>query len=331
MSVALPDAVALAQTLHLNHGAAYWFTMRFPATRLLRIMPDAYQEGKKGPAIRWAWPLWGRKEFSVRDLDSGAGTRIVTMNYLTGFQSILERLPIRGKGRLADAVLSNMSGELECHPLPGTTVSVRANQQIERWMWAGAYETELVSLLKKTLKPGMTFLDLGANIGYFSVIAAALVKDKGHVYAFEPMPQNLTRLRKNLAPFHWASVQPYAVSNATGEVPIRYSDKEAGWASIHDQHRLGNLPCNSSVSVIRLDEWLQSNSLNQVDFIKLDIEGSELDALLGGRQMIGHFRPTIVAETKFGWNYDEIRQLLEATGYKCRPFHVDSILAIPTT
>ena len=109
---------------------------------------------------------------------------------------MLQRLPIPGKGRLADAVLSNMNREFECHPLPGVTVSLRANQRIERWMWAGAYETELVSLLKKTLKSGMTFLDLGANIGYFSVIAAALVKDHGHVHAFEPMPQNLARLRK---------------------------------------------------------------------------------------------------------------------------------------
>jgi FkbM family methyltransferase len=259
----------------------------------------------------------------------GLALGIIIVNCLTGLQSVVEHLPIRGKGRLADAVLSNRSGEFECHPLPGVTVSVRANQQIERWMWAGAYETELVSLLKKTLKPGMTFLDLGANIGYFSVIAAALVKDNGHVHAFEPMPQNLTRLRKNLAPFHWAMAQPYAVGNVTGEVPIHYSEKEAGWASIHNQHRLGNLPCNCAVSVIRLDEWLQSNSLDRVDFTKLDIEGSELDALLGGRRMLSLFHPAIVAETKFGWNYDEIHQLLDATGYECRPFHGDSILAMP--
>jgi FkbM family methyltransferase len=251
------------------------------------------------------------------------------VNYLTRLQWVLEHLPIRGKGRLADAVLSNRSGEFECHPGAGVTVSVRANQRIERWMWAGAYETELVSLLKKTLKLGMTFLDLGANIGYFSVIAAALVKDSGQVHAFEPMPQNLTRLRKNLAPFHWASTQPYAVGNVTGEAPIHYSDKEAGWASIHEQHGLGNLPCSAAVSVIRLDEWMKSKTLNRLDFIKLDIEGSELDALLGGRRMLSDFHPTIVAETKFGWNYDEIRHLLEATGYECRPFHGDSIFAKP--
>jgi hypothetical protein len=79
-----------------------------------------------------------------------------------------------------------------------------------------------------------------------------------------------------------------------------------------------------------LDDWLQSNSVNRVDFIKMDIEGSELDALIGARRILNQFHPTIVAETKFGWNYNEIRQLLDAAGYECRPFHVDSILAIPT-
>jgi FkbM family methyltransferase len=253
------------------------------------------------------------------------------MNYLTVLQRVLEGFPIRGKGRLADAVLSKMNGEFECHPLPGTTVSVRTDQRIERWMWAGAYEPELVSLLKKTLKAGMTVLDLGANIGYFSVIAAALVGENGQVHAFEPMPHNLVRLRKNLEPFHWTIVHPYAVGNVTGEVSIHYSDKETGWASIHDKHPLGNLPCKSAVSATRLDDWLQTNSVNRIDFIKLDIEGSELDALRGARQTLDRFRPTIVAETKCGWNRVEIHELLSAIGYECRSFGEDSILGIPRT
>jgi FkbM family methyltransferase len=251
------------------------------------------------------------------------------MNYLTVLQRVLEHLPIRGRGRIADIVLSHIIGEVDCHPVPGVTVFLRANQRIERWMWAGAYEPELVSLLKKTLKPGMTVLDIGANIGYFSAIAAGLVSDNGQVHAFEPMPQNFVRLRKNLEPFRWAIAHPYAVSDVTGEVPIHYSDKEAGWASIHDQHPRGNLPRHSAVSAIRLDDWLPDKPINRIDFIKLDIEGSELDALRGAQQTLCHFHPTIVAETKCGWNHDEIGQLLSATGYECRPFCGDSLLAIP--
>ena len=284
---------------------------------------------------RFRMPCVGREtnQFFCAKLEGRALPSIravITMDYLTALQWVFERLPIRGRGRIADALLSNVTGEFECHPLPGIKVSVRASQRIERWMWAGAYEPELVSLLKKTLKPGMSVLDLGANIGYFSVIAAALVGENGQIHAFEPMPQNLDRLRKNLKPFHWAVAHPYAVGNFTGEAPIHYSDKEAGWASIHDRHPIETLPCNSTVSVIRLDDWLLTNSVDQIDFIKLDIEGSELDALLGARQALSHFHPTIVAETKGGWNHDEIRQLLSATRYECRSFCGDSILGIPS-
>jgi len=69
--------------------------------------------------------------------------------------------------------------------------------------------------------------------------------------------------------------------------------------------------------------------VDRLDFIKLDIEGSELDGLLGARRVLSQFHPTIVAETKFGWNHDEILQLLNAAGYECRPFHGDSILGMP--
>jgi FkbM family methyltransferase len=192
-------------------------------------------------------------------------------------------------------------------------------------MWAGAYEPKLVTLLKTTLKPGMTFLDLGANIGYFSVIAARLVGDQGHVHAFEPMHESFVRLQRNLQPFHWASPHECAVGNVTGDVPITYSMEESGWATIHEQHRPGSQ--SSVVNVIRLDDWLKANPLDRVDFMKLDIEGSVVDALLGARELIGRFLPSLIAETKEGWHYDEICEMLIPKGYKCRSFQDDCILA----
>src|SRR4030088_824085 len=109
------------------------------------------------------------------------------MHFLNILQRAIEPLPIPGKGRLAEAILRHVgSREVECHPLPGITVSLRSNQRIERWMWAGAYERELVQLMKRTLKPGMTVIDVGANIGYLSALAAGLVDNTSQVHAFEP-------------------------------------------------------------------------------------------------------------------------------------------------
>src|SRR6266481_3264014 len=173
------------------------------------------------------------------------------MHFLNILQRTIEPLPIPGKVRLAEAIFRHVRfRELECHPLPGITVSLRTNQRIERWMWAGAYERELVQLMKRTLKSGMTVLDVGANIGYFSALASGLVGDSDQVHAFEPMPKNLSRLRQNLSVFRWAHTFSYAVGDATGTAVIYFNESEAGWASLLIGH---DLERRADISVIRLD------------------------------------------------------------------------------
>jgi len=250
------------------------------------------------------------------------------MNYLNPLQRVLEHLPIRGKARIADFLLARNAAEVKCHPVPGATVFLRTDQRIERWMWAGTYEPELVSLLRNKLRPGRTFLDLGANIGYFSAIAAALVGPTGRIHAFEPMPQNFLRLQKNLRPFEWAIPHPWAVGRTTARVTMHYSDTEAGWASAYEDD---NMPLSTTVDMITLDGWLAACPIERIDFIKLDIEGFELEALLGAEVMLRRFRPTIVAETKADWCRKGVCDFLGAANYECRLFNNDCVLASPLT
>ena len=87
----------------------------------------------------------------------------------------------RGKARLTNwigKVVSWFVPEADCHPVPGGRVIVSLNDRVGRLMWTSCYEPELVALLRKVLDPGMTFVDVGAHIGYFSIIAAALVVKK---------------------------------------------------------------------------------------------------------------------------------------------------------
>ena len=239
-------------------------------------------------------------------------------------QRILEPLPIRGKGRLANFLLAGNPRHLACHPVRGATVILESQQYAERWMWAGACERQLVAHMKKKLGKGMTVLDLGANIGYFSVIAAALVGPRGHLHAFEPIPGNFKRLQENLRPFPWANLHPYAVGNAAQELTMYYSDRKAGWAGVHD---LPSRNSSTTVQMTRLDDWLTSHPLDRIDFIKLDIEGSELDALLGARHMLHHFHPAVVAEAGPNHRHQQMWELLTAEGYCCRIFNDDCILA----
>jgi len=80
-----------------------------------------------------------------------------SMRGLSALQKTLQLLPIRGKGRLADIIFQALKPEeTECHPLREVTVFLRPSQRIERLMWGGAYERDLVALFKRALKPGLT-------------------------------------------------------------------------------------------------------------------------------------------------------------------------------
>jgi len=254
------------------------------------------------------------------------------MHFLNILQRTIEPLPIPGKGRLAEAILLHVrSREVECHPLPGITVSLRTNQRIERWMWAGAYERKLVQLMKRTLTSGMTVLDVGANIGYFSALASGLVGDSGQVHAFEPIPQNLSRLRQNLSAFRWAHPYPYAIGDATGKAVIYFDESEAGWASLLMSN---DLERRTEINVIRLDDWVRDHGIKRIDFMKMDIEGGEFHALQGAQEMLSRFRPVIFAElnavclSRDHRRPEDVRALLRGLGYNCSPFK-DGVLAIP--
>jgi FkbM family methyltransferase len=257
------------------------------------------------------------------------------VSILNTFQRVLEPLPIRGKGRLAVAVLSRVGErEVQCHPLPGVTVFLQPDKWIEQLMWAGAYERELVNLFKKMLIPGMTVLDLGANIGYFSVLAAGLVGNSGQVHAFEPAPTCFARLKRNLAAFSWAHVHSIAVGDEPGTARFHFSHKgnETGWGSLLS-------PENSStqetmVSVVRLDAWAHEQAIRRVDFIKLDVEGAEYRALRGAEALLRRHRPVVVAELndvclrRDHREPQDVLSLLRAVGYSTFSFN-EGVLGIP--
>jgi FkbM family methyltransferase len=131
------------------------------------------------------------------------------------------------------------------------------------------------------LKSGMTVLDVGANIGYFSALASGLVGNSGQVHALEPIPQNLSRLRQNLSAFRWAHPYPYAVGDATGTAVIYFNESEAGWASLLI---CKDLERRAEVDVIRLDDWVRDHAVNRIDFMKLDIEGESSTRSEGRRK-----------------------------------------------
>lgn len=136
-------------------------------------------------------------------------------------------------------------------------------------------ETDLV---KREVKRGDHVLDVGAHIGYFTLLFAKLVGNEGTVFAFEPEPRNFALLRKNVGANGYGNVVLVnkAVSNRTGPARLYLSEDNRGDHRLFDSYD-GRRSIN--VECIRLDDYFATHE--RVDFIKMDIQGAEAMALEG--------------------------------------------------
>ena len=152
-----------------------------------------------------------------------------------------------------------------------------------------AYEPHVAREIRSVLSEGDVFVDIGANIGYFALLAAAVVGDSGKVIAFEPNPSNceLIQLSMLANDFHNISVQQTAVLDKAQAVAL---EVEGSNAAIADGIQEDDLV----VEAVVLDDVLQGES--KIDVIKMDIEGSEARALRGMTSLIRKHHPVIFTE-----------------------------------
>ena len=214
----------------------------------------------------------------------------------------LGHLPsFRGKSRLA-SLLGRMvcvggSRFTVCAPSPGTRMKVNLGDRIERLMWGGCYELHIRRCLQALLRPGDAFLDVGAHIGFHSVLGASLVGPLGRVYAFEADPMIYERLRENVSAFPWASAVGQAVWKHGGRLSFeRASDTgESGWGTLTLVRRRGEGQI-TDVAATSLDDWMAANSVRELRGIKIDAEGSECAILKGASRLLDQVRPFLVLE-----------------------------------
>lgn len=154
------------------------------------------------------------------------------------------------------------------------------------------YEPHVTNVVKSILKEGDVFLDLGANLGYFSLLASRLVTNTGKVIAFEPNPQNqqliLTSILKNEASN--VNLYPYAVSNTSCILRFTTVGSNGGVVTAFSQDQRHYL----LVQAVVLDEILYREP--RIDVVKIDIEAHEPSALRGMKALISKHKPTIITE-----------------------------------
>lgn len=143
----------------------------------------------------------------------------------------------------------------------------------------GVHEPFSTELVKKEIKEGDVVLDLGANIGYYTLIFARLVGKKGKVFAFEPDPNNFALLKKNIEINGYRNVLlvQKAVSDRTGNIRLYLSGENA---DAHSLFESADARTSIDVETVRLDDYFAEFE-GTIDFIKMDIEGAEGQAIQG--------------------------------------------------
>jgi FkbM family methyltransferase len=156
------------------------------------------------------------------------------------------------------------------------------------------YEPEIVGLFHALLTPDDVVLDVGANIGLLSIVAARLCP-RGHVYAFEPSSHHREFLRRNVDRNATGNVTvvPYAVLDVAGVVELSRPETYQAGSFIAPGVREGTV---EPVGAIALDDWAEEHGLDRCDVVKLDIEGSERLALRGARRLLARFAPILLVE-----------------------------------
>ena len=167
-------------------------------------------------------------------------------------------------------------------------------------MYFGDYGLEIAVLLKKFLKPGMTFLDVGANVGYFSALALNLVGTTGLVVSFEPVPTFADRLKTMVAlnPRYRILCNDYGLGEREDTVEISICGNDnIGWNTmVPDFMAAAEISKTASVRIRRLDHYLSEERINQVDLIKIDVEGYEFPVLQGAKNFLEKTKPIIISE-----------------------------------
>lgn len=207
------------------------------------------------------------------------------------------------------ALLSKAEGDtavIESGPMKG--LRLRLSEHVSHAHISGTYELETQQAIERLVTPGSVCYDLGASIGYLSLLMA---RKAAHVYAFEPAPHAAAELGRQMAVngFHHVTVVPSPVSDRNRQVRFCLTDvaygssiveAETGWPEIE-------------MTAITLDEFVLTNPFP--DFLKIDVEGEEGRVLRGARSILARRHARICCELHSQQAAEEVQDALSRHGY----------------
>lgn len=196
----------------------------------------------------------------------------------------------------------------------GSTYELDLGETIDVALYLGQYERDVAAALQRYCRPGMTVLDIGANIGAHTLPIGRLVTKSGAVYAFEPMAFAFRKLSRNVSLNDAVHIHPVHAALGEARAEGLVLNYRASW-----QTTGGRADHASSVDVIRLDDWCRAQGVDDVGLIKIDVDGNEFAAFTGGAELLRRCRPVIVMEAVWPHFATDDRNpflLLQGLGYR---------------
>jgi len=202
------------------------------------------------------------------------------------------------------------------------------------------FENDEITFLCKYLKQGDIFLDIGSNIGLFSLYAAEIVTEKGKIHAFEPTPDTYSRLKENIELNGFQNIittNNIGLSSSKGALKLNVSsDGHDAWNTFAQQSEM-KFENNIEIPVERLDDYLLEKKLSpdKIAFVKMDVEGWEMEVVKGANNLlIDKNAPVFMVEFTesnlfaAGSNCYELYDIFTSYGYKWYTYNVENNLLL---
>ncbi len=189
----------------------------------------------------------------------------------------------------------------------------------EKDYWLGTYEPHLQAAIQEFVRGGQVAYDVGANVGYITLLLARCVGAEGKVIAFEPLPENVRRLKGNLAANRQLAdmqVIEGAVVESSQRVTFRIGLSDDTGRVMDAASAPLSAEANLIVDGVSLDDLVYQRGFPPPQVIKMDIEGGEVTALRGMKRLLQEVRPLLLLETHNQECSEQVWEILTQAGYR---------------
>jgi FkbM family methyltransferase len=248
----------------------------------------------------------------------------VTFKWRAMLRAVAKHYPFRrGRTRIANRLIKVREGK-ETLAFEGFWIDVELSQLTSRLIYLfGTSEPEETKTLKSLVSRGFISMDVGANVGEYSLRLARLTGETGHVHSFEPSPECFEVLSQNVSRNGLGErvhIHKIALSDYCGTAVLQM-DRDGARNTIAPNARLPEPRGEIRVPCTTVDAFVERRGIAKVDLMKIDAEGAELAILQGSRETLSRCKPVILAEVRadlsdrFSASREEIFEYMRSCGY----------------